>query len=96
MRTTRITWTLANFDTSTFNSRKCSLSVGSSSDLAPSDHSEAASYASVVKAPSQPVPSQRRRRIFPAVILERACSRYVSHVDTSCSVDDSSVSPSNV
>ena len=81
---------------STFNPRKRLLSEGSSSDSAPSDHSEAASYASVVKAPSPPTPSQRRKRIFPAVILERARSQYVSHVDTTCSVDDSSVSPSSV
>ena len=85
---------LVDVDMGTVNPRKRSLSEGSSSGSAPPDGAGAVSYASVVRVQISPPPSQRRRRITPAVNVERSRSRSVSHGSISDSVE-SLVSPNN-
>ena len=87
---------LADFDMSEFNPRKRSFSAGSSSGSVTPDSAESCTYSSVVKGLSPPAPPRRRKRITPAVNVDRAHSRSVSHADSvPCPDASSSVSPSS-
>ena len=88
---------LADIDMSEFNPRKRSFSAVSSSGSVTPASVETCTYSFVVKGRSPPAPPRRRKRITPAVNVDRVRSRSVNHADSDVSCPDasSSVSPSS-